>query len=155
MKLQFQIPTHERRVYVNDTWISNGHWMIRKAAAMHIPSLKTALKRWSSLIPGAYEGGEHLGDGAKLPDFERIIPSMTDYARATLSGRVAYDTCALPTIRSVFLETEDGRRAAIGPRYAGLLQLGQVYIKNSTDPVVIQDGAGEVAAIIMPRREEA
>lgn len=157
MKLQFQIPTHENRVYVGDEWISNGHWMIRKRAAMHVPSLKSVMKKWMSVIPGAYEAGEHLPD-VNLPEFERVIASVTSgdgYIEAVLSGRVVYNkTTVLPEIRAVFLEAENGARAAIATRYAGLLAMGKPHIKDSTSPVIIRDGAGEVAAIIMPRREE-
>jgi hypothetical protein len=156
LKLQFKITSADRRVYVNDEWISNGHWMIRKRAAMHVPTLKSVMTKWMSVIPGAYEAGEHLGDGAKLPDFDRIIPSMDGYHEAKLSNRVVYShSSALPTIMSCWLTCEaTGAKAAISISYAGLLAIGKPYIKDGLLPVVVKDGADGLAAIIMPRREE-
>lgn len=158
LKLQFKITSADRRVYVNDEWISNGHWLVRKRAAMNDKHLKLVMKKWMHVLPGAYEGGEHLGPDVKLPEFERVVATTASgdgYVEASLLGRVVYGPSTLPEIRAVFLDGGEGIRAAISPRYAGLLTMGRAYIKDATSPVIIRDAAGEVAAVIMPRREEA
>ena len=151
MKFTFFIRTTERRIYLNDTWISNGHWLARKAATQHVPSLKNRFKPWMSAQHGAYEAGVLLLD-IKLPEFERVIPRRDGYQPAKLSGQVIYRATVVPEIASVFLEDALGRTASIDSRYVGLLALGTVHINCPNDPVLLMDSADEIVGLIMPLR---
>ena len=143
----------EGRIYVNDDWITNGHWMLRKDAIHRL--FKAGYKAYKPLMEllfwknGKYEDGVFIDD--KTPDMLHVIPSPDNYvelnppkiARIHDNGEVfAYE----------YESTMQDFKVGIQPGYYPLCKAAQqVKGKGEKFPVTLFAG-GDLFGIIMPVR---
>lgn len=145
-------PTKER-IYVDDTWISNGHWLLRKDAVHRF--VQHGHKQYKPLMEmlcwknGKYEEGAFVDE--KIPNMAAIVPILDNYvelkppttARVNERGEVyCYD----------YEDTLKTFAVGIQPGYSPLCRTADtIKAKDAKSPVVLLS-AGEVFGVIMPVR---
>jgi hypothetical protein len=151
LELTFKIKK-DHPLYSVGKHLSNGHWLLDKElVAATNPKFARGIKKYLTLPDGRYEFGEPIPN-AKLPDVERIIPSLEGYREATRTNLLQWHATKPATLQAFIWATEDGERAGIAPEYQQLTQLGRVLIKNRLAPVLIVLPDDRLVAVVMPVR---
>lgn len=146
LKPTFKIPKSDR-LYIGETHISNGHWLIRRDK-LPLPTVPKALKDLGQLMLGKYDGG--LRDNSKLPDMSGFEPkTMEGYSKLKPHPkRVIFHNETW--IKGYVFETEAGFEVGISADYVELMKLGECFARDKSTAIVI-DHAGFIGCI-MPVR---
>jgi len=150
IKLSFKLDP-KARFYKTAEFYSNGHWAVRVAGLT--PDLVRAFRPVQRHAVGTYhEGYTRPMTDTKTPDGSRIFIQSGDYYPARLSGRA---NIGFLQIRDVELTTSDEGlvpfTVKIDPKYVPLLQLGDVFIKDSTSAILVKN-LDQIVAAVMPIR---
>lgn len=152
LNLTFKLDS-KSRMYITDEFYTNGHWLVRRASLVKSKHLNSAFKPLVNMPNGSYDNG-YKNERTKdtTPNIQSIIPSLSEYKLALLSGRV---TIGYSQINQVEIESEDKSvNCLIDPLYLPLLSLGKVFIISGEKPIIITDEVDDtIVALIMPIRK--
>lgn len=144
-KVKFSIKADER-LFLSDTWVCNGHWMVKRDHAKRSKAFAPVL----NLQNGSYQDGyKHPKNSDDLPDMERVIPGKDGYQKAEITREAIFSPDRME-VTAVKIQS-GSYEAFVQSRYVELLTLGEVFIKDKTAPIRIED-QGEVIAVVMPWR---
>ena len=146
--------------YTSPEWLSNGHWMLKRAWVATRPELAKVLKPLVEARHGRHYGAiDH--DNAynpEAPDFRNVIPSRDGYQEATLTNeaRIGYGGNPLKPVSGglvgVFLAS-GSYRVCIGGAYMPLLfSATRILISDRLKPILLIDADDEICGVIMPVR---
>lgn len=157
MKITFK-PNDKEKFYVDDTRVTNGHWLLNKETIKNNSLLKK-LKIWNVALNGSYYYKEFQNN--HVPKLDAIIPDIKlGYYKLdsfSLSApKIDVDTFEIQVIEldGSYKDSENEvKRIKIGvsPDYVALLSLGEVWIKDKLSPIAIVNNE-EAIGVVMPMR---
>ncbi len=154
MKPTFKLGKSHRYI-VDDRYFTNGHYLIVKARLTKSDFVsKSVVLAIQSAAKGVHPIGLFGDPGPYTHDLNRIIPARDGYIKAGLDPvGVDFDQYK---IKGYFFSAGD-IKALISSEYAGLLDLGHIFIKDDISPVLVLAGGDitdELIAIVMPLRQK-
>lgn len=141
------------KFYIDDKYISNGHWMVVKNRINPYSQVFKALKEGFLAKNGTHPTGIHPDPIPGTPDMGYVIPTRDGYQRLSEEA-----TCARISVNDQILGygfSFGDRTVYIAPEYVPLIRLGQAFAKTETGAVIVLDSDdlnGELIAVVMPKR---
>lgn len=160
LKPTFKIGSHER-ILIDEEFISNGHWAIRRDCAVRVSKDLKPFKSLLSVQHGHYSQGIGEGVVGKCPDIGAIFPKdLTPYIETfeQLDG-VEFgfdDEVSAFKIKSLAKyvdgqKVEESFTVGIDPKYMPLLRVGKILVRDPKSPIIATDNDGSVLCVVMPR----
>lgn len=142
------------RLYITGDLISNGHWLIKRHAAL-VAMAPKPLASLLSLREGKYFDGISGGLSTEdTMDLAQVIPKREGYER--LEGPQAVQFRNGDGIGAYIYQGRDFK-IGVEPNYTPLLRMGYAFAKGPREPILVLDDEtlnGELLAVVMPIRIE-
>lgn len=150
LSVKFQ-PNTESTVVKNQNYLTNGHWMVDVTKIVTNKQVFNRLKKWFYRNDGRYYENEWIRESN---DITHIIPkNLKGYEKQEnfLPKTVKFSDTDHKIIVAFIYETEKFN-IAFAPEYIHLLDLGDVYLKDSNSPAIVRNWKNEFVAVLMPIR---
>lgn len=149
----------DQRLYVHETYITNGHWLIHRTNYQPMP-LPIKLRPLWKMPLGQYHSKSDP-EPAPIGGFDpvRYIPKRDGYTpllHAPIGVKFRESEQFCDEIIAYKFQIEDGGAViGIDPAYVPILRLGFGFAKSPIDPVLVlkhPDINSDLVAVIMPVR---
>lgn len=150
-------PDTSDRLYINEQFLSNGHWLFTRYA-FKAPTLPKAAKALEHMSHGSYMNKDKVADTA--PPMENIIPKRDGYQKLNpnpvgVNFRTDMDTITAFKYECLTEKSCDAFIIGVSTDYVSLMRMGHCFARDKISPIIILDEPnlnGNLLAIVMPMR---